>query len=590
VDRHGNPPVLRVADAAGAWDEPSDLGAAELYRLIAERTSDVLLVYAADRTLLWASPSLSRLLGYEPIELVGSRIDLTHPDDRDAWQAGLALALAEHRANHRARVRVVAADGRVLWADVSLDVGWPVAGSQPYSLVSMRDVSARVAAEEARADSERRYRLLADHATDVVLLSGSTGLVHWASPSTPDVLGWQPDELVGRRVSDLMHPDDLARVRQVQRDILAAGETEGRTQARFAAADGSWRWMSDHGRAILDDEGRIVGGIDALRDVQSEHAAAEMLALREQHYRELSRDLAASQQKLRGVIDSLVDPWVLLSAVRDEDGPIVDFAFVDANDAACAANHRTRDDLLGQRLLDLFPGHASSGLLAAYAAVVETGEPLVLDDEPFVSPFDGIQRRFDNRAVRVGDGISFTWRDVTDRYTLRQQLLQQADQDTLTGVANRRLLTRRLTETLERSPRTGTRLAVLYCDLDRFKPVNDSLGHATGDIVLTTVAARIRSAVRERDLVARFGGDEFVVVLDGVRDAADAAAVAGKISATMRSPVLAGAEQVSITVSVGVALAERGESADGVLARADAALYEAKRSGRDRVVLAADPA
>jgi diguanylate cyclase (GGDEF)-like protein/PAS domain S-box-containing protein len=433
------------------------------------------------------------------------------------------------------------------------------------------------------------FRLMAEHTTDLVLLSTPSGLIQWASPSAPDVLGWTPEELVGRRVPDLMHPEDLERVQQLQRDILAAGGTEGRAQARFATADGTWRWMSDHGRGIVDADGVLVAAVDSLRDVQSEHDAAELLAVREQHYRELSMDLAASQQKLRGVIDSLVDPWVLLGAVRDARGAIVDFEYLDANDAACQANHRTRRELVGQRLLDLFPGHDPSGLLAAYAAVVETGEPLALDDEPFSSPFDGIVRRFDNRAVRVGDGLSFTWRDVTDRFQLRQQLLEQADQDSLTGVANRRHLSRRLAETLHGSPRTGTRLAIVYCDLDNFKHINDTLGHAAGDTVLTTAAARIRAVIREGDLVARFGGDEFIVLLDGVREAGDAVAVAGKIAAMMVEPVPARPSPVRVTVSMGVAMAERGESPDGLLARADAALYEAKRAGRDRVVLADPP-
>ena len=241
-----------------------------------------------------------------------------------------------------------------------------------------------------------------------------------------------------------------------------------------------------------------------------------------------------AERELRGVVDSLFDPWVLLAAVRDEDGRIVDFEYVDANEAACRANAVPRDELIGRRLLGLLPEHATTGLFALYARVVETGEPLVLDDEAFTSPIDGVLRRFDNRAVRVGDGISFTWRDVTERYALRQQLREQADHDLLTGVANRRQLSRRLTELLGHAPRTGARLAVLYLDLDHFKDINDAHGHAAGDVVLTAVAVAIRSAVRDQDLVARLGGDEFVVLLDGVRGLDDATSVAEKVLAAVR--------------------------------------------------------
>ena len=109
------------------------------------------------------------------------------------------------------------------------------------------------------------------------------------------MLGWEPEEVIGRRVPDLMHPDDLAVVRHVQLAAFAAGSTEGRTTARFRTKSGEWRWMSDHGRAILDENDRILGGIDSLRDIQAEHEATEALARRE--------------QELRGIIASEIDRW-----------------------------------------------------------------------------------------------------------------------------------------------------------------------------------------------------------------------------------------------------------------------------------------
>ena len=296
-----------------------------------------------------------------------------------------------------------------------------------------------------------------------------------------------------------------------------------------------------------------------------------------------------AERELRGVVDSLFDPWVLLIAVRDADGVIVDFVYADANDAACRANHLSRDELIGRNLLSLLPEHGTSGLLAQYAQVVDTGEALALDDEPFTSPFDGVERRYDNRIVRVGDGISFTWRDVTERYTLRQRLSEQADNDLLTGVANRRQFSRRISELLAHQPRTGSRLAVLYCDLDHFKDVNDLYGHAAGDGVLVAVAAAIRGAVRDQDLVARLGGDEFVVLLDGVRGVEDATAVAKKVLAAVRVPTAIGESTVVPRASIGIALLEPGEGEDSMMARADAALYAAKDAGRNRAVAAPSP-
>jgi PAS domain S-box-containing protein len=122
-------------------------------------------------------------------------------------------------------------------------------------------------------------------------------------------------------------------------------------------------------------------------------------------------------ERLRAALDSMLDPHVLLTAVRDDHGHIVDFVYADANQAACAYDDMTYDELVGARLLDLMPGHASSGLLAQYANVVETGEPLMLDDVEYEQELlHGRPRYYDIRAVRVGDGLSYTWRDVTERH------------------------------------------------------------------------------------------------------------------------------------------------------------------------------
>jgi diguanylate cyclase (GGDEF)-like protein/PAS domain S-box-containing protein len=482
---------------------------------------------------------------------------------------GESLALDDFRLQR-------SADAAERWLDIrAVRVGDSVS-------FTWRDVTEGHRDARLLAERESQYRLLADNATDVILRSDRGGLIEWVSPSVTEVLGWTPEQVVGQQISRLMHPDDLAAVMYRQQEIIDAGGTEGRTTARFATAAGGWRWMSDHGRAILDADASIVGGIDALRDIEAEHIAAEELAEREHRAVVASARAERAERELRGVIDSLLDPWVLLAAVRDEGGEIVDFEYVDANEAACTSNHRSRADLIGQRLLTLLPEHGTSGLFDVYADIVRTGRPLALDDVAFRSPFDGMERRFDNRAVRVGDGISFTWRDVTERYMLRQQLHEQADSDLLTGAANRRKLSRRMTELVGHAPRTGDRLAVLYCDLDHFKDINDEFGHAVGDAVLASVAASIRSAVREQDLVARLGGDEFVVLLDGVRGLDDAMAVAQKILGAVHREVRTGTATIHPEASIGVAVVEAGEDEDAVMARADVALYEAKRAGRDR--------
>ena len=165
-----------------------------------------------------------------------------------------------------------------------------------------------------------------------------------------------------------------------------------------------------------------------------------------------------------------------------------------------------------------------------------------------------------------------------------QKLERRARTDELTGLANRKEVLDHLEQLLQSQRRGDRLLAVAFCDLDHFKEINDSQGHEAGDVLLRAVAERICGCVRRDDLVARFGGDELLVLLDGVDNLAQAMAVAEKIRLALLPPVPLGAGSVSITISIGVTLAQKGESVAALINRADQALYEAKSKGRNQVI------
>jgi len=175
--------------------------------------------------------------------------------------------------------------------------------------------------------------------------------------------------------------------------------------------------------------------------------------------------------------------------------------------------------------------------------------------------------------------------DVSDRVEAERLLAHHAAHDALTGLANRATLTTRLDVAVDRAQRTQRAVAVLFCDLDGFKPVNDRHGHRVGDDVLVAVADRLRQSMRVGDELARIGGDEFTVLLRNVPDAAAANQVAERLLAAFQAPfeVPGGTEPVGL--SVGVALAGAGATADGLLAAADAALYACKRAGGGRAAV-----
>ena len=477
--------------------------------------------------------------------------------------------------------------------------------------------------------------------------------------------------------------------------------------------------LADYAQVVETGEPIIVDALPYFNEIIGEERQSDLRCIRvgEQlsvTWRDVTDRVAAAEsarldrERLQATLDSLLDPHVDLRAVRDGDGRIIDFIYEGANAAACAYNGVARDELLGRCLLEFLPGQAADGLLAIYAEVVDTGRPAVMDDFRYPLEVGGQEMWFDMRVNRVGEGLSVTWRDVTGRHEAmtaladsearyrilaenasdivahlrgttivwvspavtrllgwdpsevigldatdivhpeetqalrdRMEVIQPADltrlrqrlrarngafhwfevqgspligsdgvpdgrvaafrivddevaaqtalelrarQDALTGLVNRQEMFERVGALFRRSSRTGREIAMVFCDVDDLKRVNDTFGHAAGDELLRMVATRMSSSVRGGDVVARIGGDEMLVVLDGVHDLEQAAELANKLRAVVAEPALIGEQWHRVTMSVGVTLAAPGEDVDAVVARADAAMYAAKQGGRDRVV------
>ena len=247
---------------------------------------------------------------------------------------------------------------------------------------------------------------------------------------------------------------------------------------------------------------------------------------------------------------------------------------------------RTRDEAIGRRLCELAPSIRSGGFLAAFDAAIGTqriADGEVLSIEPHLAG-----RWLHHRIVPVADGIALITRDITERKAAEAQLASLARIDALTQLPNRRHFDERLREALLRAGRSGATLALLFIDLDGFKRINDTLGHAVGDRLLVEVGARLRGCVRDSDTVCRLGGDEFTVILEGAGSERQVRELCGRIVHGLSAAHLLGGEPVVATPSIGVAVALPGEAPDALCERADAAMYAAKRAGKARFCLAGD--
>ncbi|HET7487694.1 MAG TPA: EAL domain-containing protein [Acidimicrobiales bacterium] len=243
------------------------------------------------------------------------------------------------------------------------------------------------------------------------------------------------------------------------------------------------------------------------------------------------------------------------------------------------------EDYAAAFLSRVHPGDREA-VLDAWSAARTAAEPGAIEYRVVLA--DGTVRWMQGRmrpAAGAGRRVIGTVQDVTERKLSEEAIAFQALHDALTRLPNRSLFMDRLAQAMTRRARHPGGLAVLFLDLDRFKWLNDSRGHAAGDELLVKVAERLESAVRPGDTVARFGGDEFVILCEELPTAASAENMARRVSAVLAEPLLVSGEETSVTVSIGIAFAPPGRSADTpetLLRDADAAMYQAKDRGRDR--------
>ncbi len=303
------------------------------------------------------------------------------------------------------------------------------------------------------------------------------------------------------------------------------------------------------------------------------------------------RDRRDPRVMLNSILESALGGVLILEAVRDGMDSIKDFTIQTINPAAEQLLGRSAEDLVGRRLSTSLPCLSSEGLYGKAVSVVETGLP---HDEQQKLRHDGRWYRY--TAVKLGDGLAVTFADVSEQRITEEKLRHAAYHDTLTGLPNRKLLNEHLVQAIYRTQRVeGYKFAVLFLDFDRFKIINDSLGHEAGDQLLIKITQRLHENLRDLDTTARLGdsllpsrlgGDEFVVLLEGIRDDRAAAIVAQRLLDTFNEPYEISGHEVTSTVSIGIVVSDpRYTKPDDILRDADTAMYQAKADGKARYVV-----
>ena len=288
---------------------------------------------------------------------------------------------------------------------------------------------------------------------------------------------------------------------------------------------------------------------------------------------------AAAQEAYRVATEGGLDGFYSLQTVRDMAGSVVDFKVIDCNERGAEFIGVTAPELIGRQLSQLYSTPYFNEVLATFFSALENG---FYEDElkiPSESPvrLEWVHRRL----VRTRTGLAMTMRDISALKVHQRDLWRMANEDALTGLPNRHWLQAILPGVISHAHSTGSKVAVMFVDLDDFKNVNDSLGHSAGDELLQIAARRLQAVLRPGDSVVRLGGDEFTVILTNLFDRNDAAQVAQRITDAFSKPfeLRSGTDTVGTSIGVSV-FPDDGDDVETLLKNSDIAMYHAKSSGK----------
>lgn len=402
-------------------------------------------------------------------------------------------------------------------------------------------------------DQAAQFRLLADNVPVLIAVFDAHDLTClFANRQYAGAFGLDEDAILGLTVSEVIG-EDAAREIEPQVRRLLDEHVSANYERRLQSLDGQVRWIE-------------VNLVPHLSPDRKEVLSAFVLINDITRYREAELAVRESEERMAKFMQASME-----GIVFHRDGVITD-----ANPALCELLGLPLSSLVGRRALDLVAPEEVAMVRSVMEAGEETHyETVVIDAQGHRLPVELIVRTLTCQGQHYRMGVV---RDLRAQHEAMARIHHLAHHDPLTGLLNRNTLMERLRERLARG---GEGAALLFIDLDNFKRVNDSLGHLEGDQVLRTVADRLRAGLRAGDLVARFGGDEFVVLLEHVTQRKDVLVVLNALLSVVEVPVRADGRDLSVTPSIGVALyPDHGQTPEDLLQHADTAMYLAKAAGR----------
>ncbi len=420
-------------------------------------------------------------------------------------------------------------------------------------------------AQAEQKQAEQKYRSIFENAVEGIFQSTLNGRYITANPMLAQIYGYDgPEELIAtiNNIESQVYVDKNRRTQFVH--LLQKSDAFWNFESQVYRKDGSIIWISENARVIRNPQGKIIGYEGTVEDITQRKQAEE----------KLEKSLSLLQATLESTADGIL--------AIDQDGQITSY-------------NEKFIDLLQISQIGLEKATFKQGLKILLPQLKKPQDCLsqirTWRDSPNLEFWNTLEFKEGrilecySRPQRVGNctvGRVFSFRDITDATRAEQHIRYQAFHDSLTDLPNRNLLNECLKEVLKQAKNTGSPVAVMFLDLDRFKTINDTLGHAIGDKLLQGVAARLKATLGDQNIIARWGGDEFTIILPQISSGVAATQIAEEIIQTLKPAFSIEDHPLHISTSIGIALYPHdGEDGETLIKHADSALYRAKEKGRN---------
>ena len=491
-------------------------------------------------------------------------VNTIHPDDREFVNKAYTDSIS-NRADYDIEHRLLMQDGRIKYVHEHCETDYNDDGKPLKSMGTVLDITERKLTELALQESNDKFRALTETTQDFIWEVAADGVYTYCSPQTIDILGYRPEELLGKSPMDIMSKEEAERVGAFFKKVVAQQAPIKEFENTNLTKQGREVILETSGQPFFNNRGELQGyrGID--RDIT--------------HRKQAERALKESEARFRKLFEK--------TDAISVQGYNKDHQVIYWNSASETLYGYSAEDAIGKKLEDLIiPNEMQDQVRAGIDDWINGGKE-VPSAELTLQKADGTPVHVFSSHVMLREQsndpeIYCIDIDISVRKEQDDKIKHQAFFDSLTDLPNRSLVLDRLTQLLNEAKRNNEKVAVLFLDLDDFKKINDTLGHETGDKLLIESAERLLSVIRTGDTVGRLGGDEFIILLGGLSSSEEAQPIAENLLHQFRKLFKIDSRELRLTVSIGIATyPDDGYDPSKLLRNADSAMYNAKEQGRN---------